>query len=44
MNVPADVAAGFIRVSFGPHTGEAEIDRFLDEWRRIRSRSEAEAA
>ena len=30
--------------SFGPYTTEAEIDRFLSEWRRIRSRSRAEAA
>jgi cysteine desulfurase len=44
MNVPEDVAAGFLRVSFGPHTSEAEIDRFLEEWRRIRNRGEAEAA
>ena len=44
MNVAAEVAAGFVRVSFGPHTGEADIGRFLDEWRRIRSRSKAAAA
>jgi len=44
MDVPPDIAAGFIRVSFGPHTSEAEIDRFLDEWRRIRDRGKAEAA
>ena len=41
MGVPADVAAGFLRVSFGPYTSEAEIERFLGEWRRIRSRSKA---
>ena len=44
MNVAADVAAGFVRVSFGPHTSEADLGRFLDEWRRIRSRGKAEAA
>lgn len=35
MNVPAEVAAGFIRVSFGPHTSEADVDRFIAEWGRI---------
>lgn len=44
MGVPAEVAGGFLRVSFGPHTSEAAVDRFLDEWRRIRSRSKAQAA
>jgi cysteine desulfurase len=44
MQVPAEIASGFIRVSFGPYTSEADVDRFLDEWRRIRSRSTAEAA
>jgi cysteine desulfurase len=44
MNVPQDVASGFIRVSFGPYTSEADVERFLDEWRRIRSRTKAEAA
>jgi cysteine desulfurase len=44
MNVPADIAGGYIRVSFGPHTSEAEVERFLAEWRRIRGRSRAEAA
>lgn len=44
MNVPADIAGSFIRVSFGPSTSEADIDRFLAEWRRIRSRSKAQAA
>ncbi|HEY0628204.1 MAG TPA: aminotransferase class V-fold PLP-dependent enzyme, partial [Sphingomicrobium sp.] len=29
MGVPADVAGGFLRVSFGPHTTEAEVDAFL---------------
>ena len=44
MNVPAEVAASFIRISFGPRTSDADIDRFLVEWRRIRSRIQAEAA
>ena len=44
MNVPADVAEGFIRISFGPRTSEADVDRFLSEWRRIKSQAEARAA
>ena len=39
MNVPAEVAAGFIRVSFGPHTSEADVDRFIAEWGRIAERT-----
>jgi cysteine desulfurase len=41
MNVPSEIAAGFIRVSFGPNTQEADVDRFLGEWRRIASRAQA---
>jgi cysteine desulfurase len=44
MGVPADTAASAIRVSFGPGTGEADIDRFLDEWRAIANRVRAKAA
>jgi cysteine desulfurase len=44
MQVAPEIAASFLRISFGPYTTEAEIDRFLTEWRRIRSRSRAEAA
>src|SRR6185369_2624545 len=44
MGVPHDVAGGFIRVSFGPHTSEPEVDRFLDEWRKIADRHAAKAA
>jgi cysteine desulfurase len=44
MRVPPDVASGFLRVSFGPDTSDADIDRFLAEWRRIAARSRAEAA
>jgi cysteine desulfurase len=43
MNVPDDIAGGFIRISFGPHTNGADVDRFLAEWRNIRSR-QAQAA
>jgi cysteine desulfurase len=38
MQVPAEVAAGFLRISFGPATSEAEVDAFLDQWRRIAER------
>ena len=44
MGVPADLAESTIRVSFGPSTNEADIDRFLGEWRRLRNRAKAEAA
>jgi cysteine desulfurase len=44
MGLPRDVAAGFLRISFGPDTGEADIDRFLAEWRRIAERATARAA
>ncbi len=43
MHVDPEVAAGFLRISFGPATSEAEIDAFLDQWRRIAGRI-AEAA
>jgi cysteine desulfurase len=32
MGVPGDLAAGAIRVSIGPGTGENDIDRFLKAW------------
>jgi cysteine desulfurase len=44
MNVPEEIASGFIRVSFGPDTNDADVDRFLDEWRRIASRARSRAA
>jgi cysteine desulfurase len=44
MAVPNDIAAGFLRVSFGPDTGEADVDRFLAEWRKIAERTVARAA
>jgi cysteine desulfurase len=39
MRVPADIAAGFLRVSFGPATSDADVDAFLVEWHRIAERS-----
>jgi len=44
MGVPAELASSFLRISFGPHTSEADIDAFLDEWRRIAQRSAQRAA
>jgi cysteine desulfurase len=44
MKVAPDVAGGFIRISFGPTTSEADVDRFLAEWRRIAGRAATEAA
>ena len=44
MAVPPDIAGSFLRISFGPYTSEADVDRFLAEWRRIAARANAAAA
>jgi cysteine desulfurase len=44
MGVPDDVAGGFLRISFGPDTSDADVDRFLAEWRRISERAAQRAA
>ena len=44
MGVPAHIANGMLRVSFGPYTSDADVDRFLAEWRRIAERAKAAAA
>lgn len=44
MRVEPEVANGFLRISFGPTTTDADIDRFLTEWRRIAERSAAAKA
>jgi cysteine desulfurase len=44
MGVDPDIAPTVIRVSFGPDTNEADTERFLTEWRRIRTRASARAA
>jgi cysteine desulfurase len=44
MRVPEDVAAGFLRISFGPETSEADVDAFLGEWTRIAERAATKAA
>jgi cysteine desulfurase len=38
MGVSPEVAKGFLRISFGPETSEADIERFLVEWRRVADR------
>lgn len=44
MALPPEIAGSVIRVSFGPSTSEADLDRFIAEWRRIRTRAKAVAA
>jgi cysteine desulfurase len=44
MGMPAELSASTIRVSFGPSTCEADVDRFLGEWRRLKNRAKAAAA
>ena len=39
MRVAPDIAASFLRISFGAATNEADVDAFLGEWRRIAERS-----
>jgi cysteine desulfurase len=41
MGVAPEIAGGFLRISFGPSTTEAEVDAFLAEWQRIASRQKA---
>ncbi len=44
MDLPAELAGCVVRVSFGPSTSEADIQRFTAEWRRTQGRAEAQAA
>jgi len=44
MSIPDEFAARVIRVSFGPTTTSADVERFLGEWRRIRNRAKTVAA
>jgi cysteine desulfurase len=44
MGIAADIASSVVRVSFGPLTSEADIERFVGEWRRIAERAPARAA
>ena len=44
MGLPREITEATIRVSFGPSTGDADVERFLGEWRRIAARARAQAA
>ncbi|HEY0165092.1 MAG TPA: aminotransferase class V-fold PLP-dependent enzyme [Sphingomicrobium sp.] len=44
MGLAADIAGSAIRISFGPQTVAADIERLLMEWRRIASAAGARAA
>ncbi len=41
MGVAPEIAASFVRISFGPATSDADVDAFLTEWRRISARATA---
>jgi cysteine desulfurase len=41
MGIAPEIANGFLRVSFGPQTTEADVDTFLAEWSRIAGRQRA---
>ncbi len=44
MGLPAEIASCFVRVSFGPDTTQADVDHFIEEWRRIHGRAASQAA
>ena len=44
MGVPEEIASSVIRVSFGPSTTDADVERFLAQWRKLAGRAKAEAA
>lgn len=44
MEVAPEIAQCAVRVSFGPSTSAADIDRFFDEWRRLARRGKVAAA
>ena len=44
MAVPPAIAGGYLRISFGPDTNEADVDRFLGKWREIAARQAARVA
>ena len=44
MGLPTEVASCFVRVSFGPRTSEEDVDRFVEEWRKIFARASSRAA
>jgi cysteine desulfurase len=44
MGAPDEIAAGFLRISFGPGTSEEDVDAFVSEFGRIAERAAAKAA
>ena len=44
MGAGPEIASSFLRISFGPATSEADVERFLVEWRGIANRARAAAA
>jgi len=44
MDVAPEVAAGYLRTSFGPDTSEADVDAFLAAFARIAERTRASRA
>ena len=44
MGVPPEIASSFLRISFGPHTSDNDVDSFVAEWKRIRDRAVSKAA
>ncbi len=44
MDVPPEIIGGFLRISFGPATADAEIDAFLEAWAKIAGRHAQGAA
>ncbi|HXG99810.1 MAG TPA: aminotransferase class V-fold PLP-dependent enzyme [Sphingomicrobium sp.] len=43
MNIAPEIAASFLRISFGPATTEADVDAFLEQWRQIAERTKRAA-
>lgn len=41
MDLPEEVSAGFLRLSFGPDSSDADVDAFLAEFARIAQRTSA---
>ena len=44
MDIPDDIAAGYLRTSFGPDSSEADVDAFVAEFGRIAERTASKAA
>jgi cysteine desulfurase len=44
MGLPPEISGSVIRASFGPSTSDADIERFVAEWQRIKGRAKAAAA